>query len=125
MKNKLAVLVSGLFVAGAVALADDNKKADDKKPAPKKVARPELEDALKRAFKRVRDMDEYKLMRFHLCVSSDREEGPGLLCFAELGTGDLLLVLASKGQPELDQIILVEKANLEQLEDAIQRSRRR
>lgn len=126
MRNKLAVVITGLFVAGAIALADDNKKTDDKKPVqPVKKARPELEDALKRAFKRVREMDDYRLLRFHLCTAPDREEGVGVLCFAELGTGDLVLILASKSQPELDQYILIEKASLEQLDEAVQRSKRR
>ena len=104
--------------------AEKPKTAGDEVPTKlkrEKKERPELEDAIKRAYKKAREVDDPKIARFQAVKGSDDDGGEALVCVVEFENGDVGFYLGSRAAAERDQWIVVEKAQLPVVLEAVRR----
>lgn len=108
-------LVIGVGMVGSAAAQDPPKK----KPVVKCFA----EDAVRRAYKRVRSDDDEVLTRFAVIQSKD-DAGDVAICVAEFVSGSVGIYYGP-GDEAKDQFLILAKPDLAVVEEALARAQRK
>lgn len=103
--------------------AEKNDKAIPAPEKPKKEKKPELEDAVRRAMRCVKKIDDQKFMRATVLASSVDDEA-AFLVFCEFGTGDMGVFQGGVAS-ENDQWLLMTKEHALALEEITHRQAHR
>jgi hypothetical protein len=126
MRNKfipalVLLLIINLFARSTAQDKPDSKPDQEK---PKKIKRPEIEDAVKRAYHKATHIEDVKMGRFEILTNADDGGDDGVLAIVEFASGEVGLYQGSRDNQK-DQWILIEKVNLNLVEDAAGRGRRK